>query len=80
MKLSPTVNIPISTVRYPSNWELSAARATSVLGFMVEQGRVKPDLMTAVGYAEHRPIASNNHLAKRVKNRRVRIVIDLGTG
>ncbi len=74
-----TDNIPISTARYPSNWELSAARATSVRRFIVEKSGVKPDLLTAVGYAEYRPLVSNEHPENRARNRRVRIVIDLGS-
>ncbi len=74
-----TDDIPISTARYPSNWELSAARSTSVLRFFVEKGKVKPGLLTAVGYAGERPLIPNHDRVNRARNRRVRIVIDLGS-
>lgn len=75
-----TDDLPIATVRYPSNWELSAARATSVLRFFVEKSKVNPDLLTAVGYAGYRPLVPNQSREGRARNRRVRIVIDLGRG
>jgi len=75
-----TDDMPISTARYPSNWELSSARATSVLRFFIAQGKVKPGLLTAVGYAGHRPLIPNARPENRARNRRVRIVIDVGGG
>lgn len=75
-----TDDIPISTARYPSNWELSAERAASIGRFMVENGQVRSALMSTVGYAEYRPLVPNDTPKNRARNRRVRIVIDLGTG
>ncbi len=70
-------NLPIKTRRYPSNWELSAARAASVVRLLVKQG-VDPSRLAAVGYGEYRPIASNDTAEGRNKNRRVAVVIFAG--
>lgn len=69
-----TDNVPISTPTYPSNWELSAARAASVVHLLMKEG-VSPERMAAVGYGEHRPIANNTTEAGRARNRRVVLVI-----
>ncbi|MDH5407601.1 MAG: flagellar motor protein MotD [Gammaproteobacteria bacterium] len=65
---------PIKTRVYPSNWELSAARAASVVHLFSKHG-VKPDRMTAIGYGQYRPLASNKTSKGRRHNRRVVIVI-----
>jgi chemotaxis protein MotB len=65
-----TDNVPINSLAYPSNWELSAARAASVVHLFNGLG-VKPERMAAVGYGEHRPIADNATPEGRNKNRRV---------
>ncbi len=65
---------PISTVAFPSNWELSAARASSVVRFLQRQG-VAANHLRAVGYADTRPRVPNTTEAQRAKNRRVDIVI-----
>lgn len=70
-----TDNVPISTAAFPSNWELSTARASSIVEFLVEHG-VEPRRMSAIGYAEERPIASNETAAGRAANRRVEIVLE----
>lgn len=72
-----TDNIPIHTVAYPSNWELSAARAASVVHLFMKYG-VRPERMLAIGYGEHRPAADNITPEGRGKNRRVVIVIPGG--
>jgi len=72
-------NTPIATARYPSNWELSTARATGVVRYLVEHLRVDPERVSALGYAEYRPIASNQNPEGRARNRRVDIII-LGDG
>lgn len=72
-----TDNLPISTPRFPSNWELSAARAASVVNIMDRFG-VDPNRMSAIGYGEYRPIADNDTEQGRQKNRRVVLVV-LGT-
>jgi len=70
-----TDNRPIRTGTYPSNWELSAARAASVVRFMLEQpGALIPAHYSAVGYGEFQPIASNSSSSGRAKNRRVEIL------
>ena len=69
-----TDNIPISTPEYPSNWELSAARAASVVHLFSKAG-VEPGRMSAIAYGEHRPISDNNSVKGRLKNRRVVIAI-----
>lgn len=70
-----TDNRPISTFRYPSNWELSGARAGSVIRYLVENHHLDPDRFIATGYGETRPIAPNDTPENLRKNRRVVIVI-----
>lgn len=65
---------PINNEEFPSNWELSAARAASVVHLMSRMG-VKSKRLSAVGYAEHRPVADNSTEKGRAKNRRVSLVI-----
>ncbi|MBJ6724844.1 flagellar motor protein MotB [Geomesophilobacter sediminis] len=69
-----TDNIPISTSAFPSNWELSTARATNVLRYMMKED-FEPDHLSAAGYGEYRPIADNDSAEGRKKNRRVDIVL-----
>ncbi len=69
-----TDNLPIQTSVFPSNWELSAARAASVVHLFTKLG-IDPGRMVAVGYGEHRPKVSNNTEQGRRQNRRVVLVI-----
>lgn len=69
-----TDNLPINTPEFPSNWELSVRRATTVVRFLIEQG-IDPKLLSAVGYGEYQPIASNLTEEGRAQNRRVDIVL-----
>ncbi len=69
-----TDNVPIKTDVFPSNWELSAARAASVVRVFADEG-VSPQRLAAIGFGEHRPITDNSSEEQRKKNRRVRIVI-----
>jgi chemotaxis protein MotB len=69
-----TDNVPIHGSQYPSNWELSTARASTVVSFLAEHG-VSPARLTATGYAEQHPMASNATAAGRARNRRVEIVM-----
>jgi chemotaxis protein MotB len=69
-----TDNIPIATYQFPSNWELSSARAASVLHLFVEQG-IEAERLTLIGNGEFRPIADNTTAEGRNANRRVLIVI-----
>ncbi|MEJ2346577.1 MAG: OmpA family protein [Gammaproteobacteria bacterium] len=71
-----TDNRPIHTARYPSNWELSAARATNVTRFLIQCG-VSADRLRAIGYADTRPRAGNDTAAGRARNRRVSLVVHL---
>lgn len=61
--------------KYASNWELSAARALSVLHYFEDQGKVRPGQLSAVAYGEHHPLASNQTAEGRAQNRRVEIVV-----
>jgi chemotaxis protein MotB len=70
-----TDNIPIHTVQMPSNWELSTARATELVRVLIIGHRFAPARLSAAGYAEYHPIASNLTLQGRAQNRRVDIVI-----
>ena len=65
---------PISSMKYPSNWELSAARASSVVRYLISRFQFSPSLFTAVGYADTRPI-KNAISSKDPANRRVEILI-----
>ncbi|QCW84876.1 flagellar motor protein MotD [Methylotuvimicrobium buryatense] len=69
-----TDTVPISTVKFPSNWELSSARATSVVREFVNEG-IAPSRLSAVGYGEFHPIADNSSEAGRFQNRRVVVVL-----
>lgn len=69
-----TDNVPIKTPQYPSNWELSGARAGAVVR-LLEQGGVPAERLAAIGYGENKPIADNNTDEGRAKNRRVVMVI-----
>lgn len=69
-----TDNLPIKTIAYPSNWELSAARSASVVHLFADNG-VNPSRMSAIGYGEYQSIADNGTPAGRSKNRRVVIAV-----
>jgi chemotaxis protein MotB len=70
-----TDNIPIKTDRYESNWDLSFHRAYAVLRFMVSQLNYTPETLSATGYGQYRPIATNDTIMGRAKNRRIEINI-----
>ena len=69
-----TDNVPINTEVFPSNWELSAGRAASVVHVFTRNG-VRPERLVAIGYGEHRPVAENATPEGRSRNRRVVVVI-----
>ncbi len=69
-----TDNLPIASGQYPSNWELSSARASSVVRLFIANGVVATRL-TAIGYADNRPVASNDVAEGRSRNRRVTLMI-----
>ncbi len=70
-----TDNIPIHTRRYPSNWELSCARSSSVMRYLIDECGISPEVLSSIGYGSHHPIASNETEEGRAKNRRVVIEI-----
>lgn len=70
-----TDNLPINTVLFPSNWELSTTRAVNVVKYFIEKHRFSPKILSAAGYGEHRPIAPNDSAKHRALNRRVDIVL-----
>jgi chemotaxis protein MotB len=70
-----TDNVPIQTKRFPSNWELSTARAVNVVKYFAETGRIDPRRLSAVGYGESKPMVTNDSPRNRAKNRRVEIVL-----
>ncbi|MFV9647263.1 flagellar motor protein MotD [Pseudomonas marginalis] len=69
-----TDNVPISTAQYPTNWELSSARAASIVRMLAMQG-VNPGRLASVGYGEFQPVANNATLEGRARNRRVVLVV-----
>lgn len=69
-----TDSMPTSSGRFPTNWDLSAARAATVARILAEQG-IEPERLSAFGYAETRPIAENDTPEGRTRNRRVEIWI-----
>jgi chemotaxis protein MotB len=70
-----TDNDPIKYSGWKSNWELSSARALSVLHYLVNEKGILPTRLSAIGYGEYRPVASNDTKEGRQLNRRVEIVI-----
>lgn len=69
-----TDNIPIKSPKYPTNWELSTARASTIVKYLAAKG-VSPERLSAVGYGEYQPVASNETDAGRAQNRRVAIMV-----
>ncbi|GAB2783887.1 flagellar motor protein MotS [Halomonas shantousis] len=67
-------SVPISTLRFPSNWELSSARASAVLRYVHDQG-IPVQRLRAIGYADTRPLASDETADGRAANRRVELVL-----
>jgi len=73
-----TDNVPIGVGlrdRFPSNWELSTARATSVVRYLIDGGGLAPNMLAAVGYGDTKPVASNDSDEGRTANRRIEIVL-----
>ncbi len=68
-------NVPVNTIVYPSNWEMSTARAASVLRYWVNSSMVSSQNVMIAGYADTRPIAPNDTAENRAKNRRVEILV-----
>ncbi len=70
-----TDNVPIQSVEFRSNWELSIARALNVVHFLTESGGISPDSISATGYGEYRPATNNETQEGKARNRRVDIVV-----
>jgi len=71
---------PIKTLRFRSNWDLSTARATSVVAVLASDGKIDPRRLMAAGYAEFQPLAPNDTNEGRAKNRRVDFVLSVSLG
>jgi len=74
MVVGHTDNIPIHNERFPSNWELSAARASAVIRYFIREGVAAPSRFLAVGKADTVPVAPNDTPENRARNRRVELV------
>ena len=70
-----TDNVPINTAQFPSNWELSTARATTIIRYFLTNFQFDPQKLSAAGYGEYRPVAANDTPEGRDQNRRVDVVI-----
>ena len=70
-----TDNVPIHTAQFPSNWELSTARAIAVARFFLDGGGMQPKRVGVAGYGEYRPLATNDTPAGRARNRRVELFV-----
>jgi chemotaxis protein MotB len=66
---------PINTDKFPSNWELSAARATTVVRYLVDNHGFPPEKISALGFASYRPFMPNTSVENRARNRRVDVVV-----
>jgi len=70
-----TDNVPIRTAQYPSNWELSTARAVNVVKYLSGRGNLNPGRLSAAGYADAKPLRPNTSSENRAGNRRVELVL-----
>ena len=70
-----TDNFPISSAAYPTNWELSSARAARVARYLIQAGNLEPGRFTISGHAFYRPVVPNDSLTDKARNRRVEILI-----
>jgi chemotaxis protein MotB len=70
-----TDSVPINNYQFPSNWELSTTRATSIVRYFLAYHSIPPSKISATGYGEFRPIAPNKTLEGRMQNRRVDVVV-----
>lgn len=73
-----TDNIPVRTAQFPSNWDLSSARAIRILKYFFERHGFDPSKLSAAGYGEFRPVETNDTPVGRAKNRRVDIMVMQG--
>lgn len=70
-----TDNFPVSNPAYPTNWELSSARAARVARYLIQYGNLEPGRFTVIGHSYYQPTVANDSLANKAKNRRVEIII-----
>ena len=70
-----TDSTPIKNAKYPSNWELSTARATNIISYLMKTGEISPKRLCAVGYGEYMPVSNNTSNNGRMLNRRVDIIV-----
>jgi len=70
-----TDNTPIRTAAFPSNWQLSTARATTIVAYLIDEMHFDPMRLAAAGYSEYRPVADNSSPEGRAQNRRVDMVV-----
>ncbi|MGQ0812294.1 MAG: OmpA family protein [Nitrospiraceae bacterium] len=73
-----TDNVPVGQKireRFPTNWELSTARATSVVRYLIDDGGLNPATLSAIGHADNRPVASNETEEGKTSNRRIEIIL-----
>ncbi|MCQ2790097.1 MAG: OmpA family protein [bacterium] len=70
-----TDSVPIKNKQFPSNWELSTSRATNIIAYLLKTQKISPKRLSAVGYGEYMPIASNTTNSGRIANRRVDIIV-----
>lgn len=70
-----TDNVPMNTAQFPSNWHLSSGRALNFMLLLLENEQLDPRRLSASGYGEYRPVASNDTAEGRSKNRRVEVLI-----
>ena len=70
-----TDDLPITSGKFQSNWELSTARALSVIKYLIDVLNISPEVFVAVGYSEYRPLVPNNSMENRQKNRRVEFLV-----
>ncbi len=69
------ITSPTIRKRFPTNWELSSARATAAVRYLVDHGDLSPENLRAVGVGEFQPVASNETVSGRAKNRRIEIIV-----
>jgi chemotaxis protein MotB len=72
-----TDSIPVAIGSFSSNWDLSAQRAVNVVRFLIDECGINPEKLSAAGYADSRPVASNDTLEGRALNRRVNLIVSL---
>ncbi|WP_258359717.1 OmpA family protein [Moorella sulfitireducens] len=75
-----TDNRPIRTIQFPSNWELSTARAARVVRYFIEEHHLQPERFVAIGYGEYRPLYPNDTPEHMAENRRVVLLLGMNNG